>query len=149
RPRRAPLPGPRAIARFDRDWTNRLVRTFAGTVPPFGMILHHGRRTGRPYETPIMIFRAADGFVAALTYGASSEWVRNVLAAGECEAIVRGKHLRLGDPRRLRGDEGMALMPAVLRPALRLFAVKDFLRFDAEPARSHLRPWRNVPIAPA
>ena len=129
------MPIPRAIAVFNRDWTNRVVRTFAGTVPPFGMILHHGRRTGRPYETPVMIFRAADGFVAALTYGASSEWVRNVLAAGGCEAIVRGKHLRLTDPRRIRGDEGMALMPAVLRPALGLLAVRDFLRFEAEPAR--------------
>lgn len=129
------MPIPRAIAVFNRDWTNRLVRTFAGTVPPFGMILHRGRRTGRSYETPIMIFRAPDGFVVALTYGASSEWVRNVFAANACEAIVRGKHVRLTDPRRVRGDDGMRLMPSVLRPVLRLFAVKDFLRLDAEPAR--------------
>jgi deazaflavin-dependent oxidoreductase (nitroreductase family) len=129
------VPIPRAIAVFNRDWTNRLVRTFAGSVPPFGMILHQGRRTGRPYETPIMIFRAPDGYVVALTYGASSEWVRNVLAAGECEAIVRGRHVVLTDPSRLRGQEGMRLMPAVLRPALRLFAVEDFLHLDAGPAR--------------
>jgi deazaflavin-dependent oxidoreductase (nitroreductase family) len=112
-----------------------LARLFGGTIPPFGMILHHGRRTGRPYETPIMIFHAQDGFVVALTYGASTEWVRNVLSTGECEAIVRGKHFLLTDPRRVRGDDGMRLMPAVLRPVLRLFAVRDFLRFDAEPAR--------------
>ncbi len=129
------MPIPRAIAVFNRDWTNRLVRTFAGTVPPFGMILHRGRRTGRAYETPIMIFRAADGFVVALTYGASSEWVRNVLSAGECEAIVRGRRFLFTGPKRVRGDDGMRLMPAVVRPALRLFAVQDFLRFDAEPAR--------------
>jgi len=129
------VPIPRTIAVFNWYWTNRLVRTFAGTVPPFGMILHRGRRTGRPYETPIMIFRAADGFVVALTDGASAEWVRNVLAAGEGEAIVRGKRFLLTDPRRLRGDDGMRLTPAVVRPALRLFAVKDFLRFDAEAAR--------------
>jgi hypothetical protein len=29
----------------------------------------------------------------------------------------------------------MRLTPVIVRPALRLFAVKDFLRFDAEPAR--------------
>jgi deazaflavin-dependent oxidoreductase (nitroreductase family) len=129
------MPIPRAIAVFNRDWTNRLVRTFAGTLPPFGVILHHGRRTGRAYETPIMIFRARGGFVVALTYGASAEWVRNVVSAGECDAIVRGKHLRLTNPRRIRGDEGIGLMPAVVRPMLGLMAVRDVLRFDAEPAR--------------
>jgi deazaflavin-dependent oxidoreductase (nitroreductase family) len=123
------------IAVFNRDWTNRLVRSFAGSIPPFGMILHRGRRTGRHYETPVMIFRAPDGFVVALTYGASSEWVRNVLAAGECDATVRGKEYRLTTPRRVRGDDGLELMPAVLRPALRLLGVRDFLRFDADPAR--------------
>jgi len=131
----APVPIPRAIAVFNRGWTNRLARTFAGTVPPFGMVLHQGRRTGRSYETPIMVFRAPGGFVVALTYGASSEWVRNVLAAGECEAIVRGRHFLLTHPSRVRGEDGMRLMPSLLRPVLRLFAVKDFLRFDAEPAR--------------
>jgi hypothetical protein len=73
--------------------------------------------------------------VVALTYGASSEWGRNVLAAGEGEAIVRGKRFLLTDPRRVRGVDGMRLMPAIVRPALPLFAVKDVLRFDAEPAR--------------
>jgi hypothetical protein len=82
-----------------------------------------------------MIFRAPDGYAVALTYGASSEWVRNVLSTGGCEAIVRGRHVLLTDPRRLRGQEGMRLMPAPLRPALRLFAVKDFLQFDAEPGK--------------
>ena len=82
-----------------------------------------------------MIFRAADGFVVALTYGASSEWVRNVLSAGECEAIVRGGASCSPGRSECGGDDGMPLMPAVVRPALRLFAVQDFLRFDAEPAR--------------
>jgi deazaflavin-dependent oxidoreductase (nitroreductase family) len=95
------------------------------------MIVHQGRRTGRRYETPIVIFRAPGGFVVALTYGASSEWVRNVLAAGACEAVVRGRRVLLADPRRVRGADGMRLMPSVARPFLRLFAVKDFLRFDA------------------
>ena len=129
------MPFPRAIAVFNRDLTNRLVRAFAGRVPPFGMILHNGRRTGRPYETPVWIFRTPDGFVVAMTYGASSEWVRNVLSTRRCEAIVRGKHVLLSDPRRVQGDDGMRLMPSILRPVLLLFAVRDFLRFDARPAR--------------
>jgi deazaflavin-dependent oxidoreductase (nitroreductase family) len=129
------MPIPRAIAVFNRDWTNRLVGTFAGFVPPFGMILHQGRRTGRAYETPIMIFRTAEGFAVALTYGASSEWVRNVLAAGECGAVIRGRHVVLTNPRRVEGPEGMRLMPAVVRPVLELLGVKDFLEFDAEASK--------------
>jgi deazaflavin-dependent oxidoreductase (nitroreductase family) len=130
-----PVPIPRAIAVFNRDWTNRLAQRFAARMPPFGIVFHRGRRTGRSYETPIMIFRAPGGYVVALTYGADSEWVRNLLAAGSGDAIIRGKRIMLRDPRRVRDSEGMRLMPAVLRPALRLFGVTDFLRFSAEPAR--------------
>jgi hypothetical protein len=31
----------------------------------------------------VNVFRAPDGFLIALTYGLDSEWVKNVLAAGD------------------------------------------------------------------
>src|SRR5215467_3082279 len=73
---------PKSVARFNRAVTNRITRRFAGRVWGFGIVIHRGRRSGRLYRTPINLFRTADGFLIALTYGRDSEWVQNVLAAG-------------------------------------------------------------------
>ena len=32
-----------------------------------------------------MFFRVSEGFLIALTYGRECEWVKNVVAAGECQ----------------------------------------------------------------
>jgi deazaflavin-dependent oxidoreductase (nitroreductase family) len=45
--------------------------------------VHHvGRRSGTTYETPVVPVRTEDGFVVALPYGPTADWVQNVLAAG-------------------------------------------------------------------
>jgi hypothetical protein len=64
--------------------------------------------------------------VIALTYGTGSDWVRNVLAAGGCELITRGRRERLTSPE-IRHDERQALVPSLVRPVLRLLRVTDFL----------------------
>lgn len=54
------------------------------------------------------VFRAPNGFIIALTYGSQSEWVKNVLAAGDCELRTPGKNYQLSaanvvrDPARRR-----------------------------------------------
>jgi hypothetical protein len=67
--------------------TERIARSGRG---PFSLIRHVGRRTGRVYETPIMLASADDGFVAELTYGTDVAWYKNVLAAGHCVVVVKG-----------------------------------------------------------
>jgi hypothetical protein len=77
------------LARFGRV-PNRLVRTFAGRrFSPVAIVEHRGRRSGRRYRTPVLAFRAADGYFISLPYGAGRDWVRNVLAAGSC-TLERG-----------------------------------------------------------
>ena len=66
-------------------WFDPLVRPFAGFLPTFCILTHVGRRSSRVYRTPLNVFRRGDRVVFALTYGSGAEWVRNVLAAGECE----------------------------------------------------------------
>ena len=51
---------------------------------------HVGRRTGRAYETPLLLARLGDDFVAELTYGPDVAWYRNVVAAGRCTVLDRG-----------------------------------------------------------
>jgi deazaflavin-dependent oxidoreductase (nitroreductase family) len=57
---------------------------------PFSLIRHTGRRTGRPYETPLLLARDGADFVAELTYGPGVAWYRNVVAAGRCVVVHRG-----------------------------------------------------------
>ena len=79
------MPLPRGVARFNRRATNRVTRRIAGWIPGFAIVLHTGRRSGRTYRTPVNAFRGGDGYRIALTYGADSDWVRNVMDAGGCE----------------------------------------------------------------
>jgi deazaflavin-dependent oxidoreductase (nitroreductase family) len=81
------------MARFNRQVLNHLTRPLASHLPGFGVIIHHGRRSGRTYETPVNVFRRSDSYVA-LTYGAGADWVRNVLTAGVCELITHSRRVR-------------------------------------------------------
>ena len=44
------------------------------------------------------VFRRGDSYVFALTYGADVNWVKNVVAAGECELRTGGRDMRLVEP---------------------------------------------------
>jgi hypothetical protein len=72
--------------------TIRIARTGRG---PFTLIRHVGRKTGTPYETPIMVARVPDGFIAELTYGPDVSWYRNTVAAGQCVIIFKGAEYQI------------------------------------------------------
>ncbi len=72
--------------------TTRLARSGRG---PFSLIRHVGRRSGKTYETPLILARVPDGFVAELTYGTDVNWYRNIVAAGECVIIYSGAEYRI------------------------------------------------------
>ena len=92
-----PLLG-RRVAWLNRRVTNRITRPLAGWLPGFGVVEHAGRRSGRPYRTPVNVFRAGASYGIALTYGVESDWVQNVLAAGGCDLVTRGHRHRLTAP---------------------------------------------------
>ncbi len=121
---------PRALARFNRHVTNPVLSRIVLRMPGFAMIVHTGRRSGKEYRTPVNVFRADDGYLIALTYGPGSDWVRNVLAAGGCDAIIRGTTVHLTEPHVLH-DPKRTRMPAGVRQVLRLVGVADFLALRA------------------
>ena len=122
----------RRMAHFNRRVTNGLTRPLARWLPGFGIVVHEGRKSKREYRTPVNVFRAPDGYVIALTYGTDSEWVRNVRTAGGCELITRGTRKRMGWPE-IRHDESRQLVPALVRPVLRLLRVTDFMHLRPDP----------------
>ena len=125
------MPLSRRMAKFNQRFTNHLTRHIAGWAPGFGLVEHVGRRTGRLYETPVNVFIRQRLYVFALTYG-ESEWVKNLLAAGECAIRTRRHRVELADPERVHDPSGH-LAPIPARWILKLTNVEDFIVLRAAP----------------
>jgi deazaflavin-dependent oxidoreductase (nitroreductase family) len=121
---------PKRLAHFNRLVTNRITRRIAGRAPGFAIVTHVGRRSGRAYRTPVNVFRDGDRYIFALTYGADSDWVRNVLAAGGCRIETRGRTVELRSPERF-DDPSRHLIPIPARWILGLAGVDQFLALRA------------------
>ena len=120
------------LARFNRRLPNRVIGTFAGRrLSPVALMVHQGRRSGRQYRTPVMPLPLGDGFLVSLPYGPERDWVRNVLAAGRCALLRGGRRFELTDPRLLDAAGAAPLLPAALRPALRVAPGIHFVRLSA------------------
>ena len=139
----AVMPIPHAVARTNRRLLNPLVLRMSSRVPPFATVHHHGRRSGRPFATPVMAFREPASATAphevrvviALTYGPDVDWLRNVEAVGLFGLTRGGRGYVVDDLRRLRGDAGLRLVPGVIRVALRVLRVDEFLDGRVGPPR--------------
>ncbi len=80
----------RRLARFNQAVTNPLQGAYAWLVPPWAVICHRGRRTGRLYRTPVNAYRRGATLTVVILYGEESDWVRNVIA-GPAQ-VVRAGH---------------------------------------------------------
>jgi deazaflavin-dependent oxidoreductase (nitroreductase family) len=120
------VPLPRTLARLNKAGLNRLTRHVAPVLPGLAVVVHRGRRSGRRYETPVMVFRSEEGYIIALTYGARADWVQNVLAAGGGELRTRGRTVPVSQPRVYHDEARRGVRPPE-RAVLRLTHVADFL----------------------
>src|SRR5579859_54468 len=124
------MPLPRAVARFNRRATNRVLGLLVPYLPTFAFVIHVGRKTGRQYRTPVNTFFRAGAYLIGLPYGRESDWVLNILAAGGCIMEMQGRRFRLTRPRLVPARNGLQMMPAPLRLIGRL---------DSSPTSSSLR----------
>ena len=121
------MPLPRTLARFNRVVTNRVFSPLAGRVPPFALVEHIGRRSGRRYRTVLWAFPRDAGLVIILTYGPSSDWVQNVLAAGSCRVKWVGRWRQFSSPELIEGPGALGLAPGLVRVPLRLAGIQAVL----------------------
>lgn len=118
---------PRWLARANKAGLNRVAKYVVPWTPPFALLIHHGRKSGRRYETPIMVFRYGNEYLIALTYGADhTDWVKNVVAAGGCELRLAGRTHRMTAPRVYQDESRKGIRPFE-RQVLRLLGTTDFL----------------------
>jgi hypothetical protein len=131
-----PLPFARQVAAFNRRVTNPVLGPIVWYLPRFGRIEHVGRRSGRLHVAPMMAFPSRDRrtWMFALTYGPEAEWVRNALGAGSVTFESRWSgRVRLVEPRLIH-DPHRRAMPWLVRRALGIMRVNDFLQASAAPA---------------
>jgi deazaflavin-dependent oxidoreductase (nitroreductase family) len=87
-----PRPGTSRWNRFLKKTLNRVtLRAARSGRGPFSIVTSVGRKTGRVYETPIIVQPTDGGFMIELTYGDQVQWYKNVRAAGNCRVSYRGQ----------------------------------------------------------
>ena len=89
---------PKQLADFNRVGTNRVMKPLARWGPNLAVVHHVGRRTGRTFDVPVLLFTAGDRYVIPLPYGRDRDWVRNVVAAGRFSLTHRGHEVRVVHP---------------------------------------------------
>lgn len=127
------MPIPDGMRQVNKVALNKGMRLVAPWLPGLGVVIHRGRTSGSQYRTPVNVFPRPGGrYVLALTYGPDTDWVKNVIAAGGCELLTSGSHIKLTTPRVFR-DEARKEIRVVERAILGLLHVYEFLELQVVP----------------
>ncbi len=123
------------MIRFNKRLLNPLILKFAGTAPsPFAVIQHIGRRSGKRYQTPIIVRPTAGGFVIALTYGPAVDWYRNWQATGRATLLWHGRIYTLAPPEPLHRAAALLAFPAPMGWILQRTGTRHFVHIQAKTA---------------
>jgi deazaflavin-dependent oxidoreductase (nitroreductase family) len=126
----------RSLAKRAAKLFNRLTLPLSGTrwLPLWAVIHHRGRRSGRPYATPIAARRTDQGFLVALAWGESADWVQNIQFAGNGVIRWKGRDHSETDPEVVDWTVAKANFNAIERAVLRRTGINRFLLLrDAAP----------------
>ena len=112
--------------------TRRLARSSLG---PFAIVRHVGRRSGKRYETPIIVAPITDDFVIELTYGPEVDWHKNVVAAGGCTVLWHGQPFVIDTIESLDTELGRAAFSPPQQLILRLLRRTHFEKMTFQPEK--------------
>ena len=119
---------------FVKHFVNPLLRNFAhASHGPFALLRHVGRRSGKTYEIPIMVWPLEDGFVIVLTYGPHVDWLRNLQAAGQGSLLWHKQEYVFRKPEPIDAKTAEPALPPFLKQVLRLRGAHDFVKLSSQP----------------
>src|SRR6187402_2221968 len=113
---------PAWLPAFNLRITNPIQGLWAPYLPPYAVVVHTGRRSGKTYKSPVIAQRRGTTLSIPLLYGADAQWVKNVLAAGGATILRRGREHTLRSPRVVT-DAAPGELPGPLRRASRHMGV--------------------------
>ncbi|MDF0532160.1 nitroreductase family deazaflavin-dependent oxidoreductase [Tsukamurella sp. 8F] len=105
----------RQLAVLNRRYTNRLLGPMSYRMPPLAVVDHVGRKTGRPYSTPVIAIVSDGRAFVLLNYGPETQWAKNVLSVGEYTLHRGGRALRVTGAHQVASDSPE--VPALIRVA--------------------------------
>lgn len=109
-----PMVYPPAFERLQIKYMNPMVKRVARLIPGVAKIRHRGRRSGKTYETVVTPFRKGDTIAIALGHG-KTDWVKNVLAAGEADVLFGSRTVHIVNPRIVPAGGDAAGLPLPAR----------------------------------
>jgi deazaflavin-dependent oxidoreductase (nitroreductase family) len=107
-----PMIFPPAVEHLQVKYFNPMIKPIARFLPGMATIRHRGRKSGKAYETIVTAYRKGDLVAIALGHG-KTDWVKNVLAAGEADLHFIRRDVHLINPRIVPAGgnaEGLPLM---------------------------------------
>jgi deazaflavin-dependent oxidoreductase (nitroreductase family) len=124
------------VHRWQRSTVNPAQLATAGTEGArMSVVEHRGRRSGRPYETPVGVCEVDGCLLVMLPYGPTTDWVRNVRAAGGAVLRHEGRSIPVVSPEVVPFADRARRLSAGDRRVARVFGIRDVLVLrPAEPA---------------
>ena len=113
---------------------NPLTRRMAQVgIGPFAIVRHVGRRSGKSYETPIIMRRVPDGFIIELTYGPDVDWHKNIVASGGCTVLWHRQAFVVDGIEPIDTEAGRAAFSPLQQGVLRLLGRTHFEKMRVRP----------------
>jgi deazaflavin-dependent oxidoreductase (nitroreductase family) len=98
--------------------------------PLYGVLHHVGRRTGRTYDTPVVVRVTDEAVYVPLPFGERTDWYRNARAAGGSWVTWKGAYHWLGRPVVVdRGAAGSGFS-RLMQQVMRIARIEQVVRFD-------------------
>ena len=120
---------------FVKHFINPVLRNIArSSRGPFALLKHVGRRSGKTYEIPIMVWRVKDGFVIVLTYGRHVDWLRNLQAADQGSLRWHKREYVFQKPVFIDTQAAEQALPPFIQRVLRLRGAHEYVKLADRPA---------------
>lgn len=117
-----------AMRRLTRVMRPVAMRSAGKAGSSTAVVRHVGRRSGRPYETPVVAVEHDDSFLIALPYGERTDWLKNVLAQGSATLVADGRTYQVDRPEVIPMTEASTHFRPKEQRMQRRFGVAEALR---------------------
>ena len=114
---------------FVKHFVNPVLRNLAhSSFGPFAILRHVGRRSGKTYEIPIMVWRVEDGFIIVLTYGPNVDWLRNLRAANQGTLRWHQREYVFQTPVFVDNQTALPALPSFIKFVLQLQGAHEYVK---------------------
>lgn len=118
---------------FVKNFVNPIMRNFAhSSYGPFALLRHVGRKSGKKYEIPMMVWPVEGGFIIVLTYGPNVDWLHNLQAAGQGSLHWHKKDYVFKKPEFIDARTALAALPSFIKQVFKRNGARHFIRISSQ-----------------